>query len=114
MVDNRPPDQGPDQPPRVVRRIAVQMPVAEPRLVYGLLGVIVLIFLYSFSLSPVERNLFFSDWAKVNPAIRDGEYYRLFTSMFLHLNLTHILFNGYALYVLGRDVGRCSGPPGLR
>ena len=104
MVDNRPPDQGPDQPPRVVRRIAVQMPVAEPRLVYGLLGVIVLIFLYSFSLSPVERNLFFSDWAKVNPAIRDGEYYRLFTSMFLHLNLTHILFNGYALYVLGRDV----------
>lgn len=104
MVDNRPPDQGTDQPPRVVRRIAVQLPVAEPRLVYGLLGVIVLIFLYSFSLSPVERNLFFSDWAKVNPAIRDGEYYRLFTSMFLHLNLTHILFNGYALYVLGRDV----------
>jgi rhomboid protease GluP len=104
MAANHPPDQDPDQPPRGLRRIAVQMPVAEPRLMYALLAVIVLIFLYTFSLTPLERNLFFSDWAKVNPAIRDGEYYRLFTSMFLHLNLTHILFNGYALYVLGRDV----------
>jgi rhomboid protease GluP len=24
--------------------------------------------------------------------------------MFLHLNITHIVFNGYALYIIGRDV----------
>ncbi len=100
----------PPQPPGV-RRVAVRMTVAEPRLTYVLLGVIVLIFFYFFSLSAREQVLFLSDWAKINEMIREGEYYRLFTSMFLHLNLTHIIFNGYALFVLGRDVEALFGLP---
>jgi len=80
------------------------MPVAEPRLVYVLLAAIVLIFVYFMTLSGVQQNQFLTDWAKINDRIRAGEYYRLFTSMFLHLNLMHIVFNGYALYILGRDV----------
>jgi rhomboid protease GluP len=80
------------------------MPVAAPRLTYGLLAIIVALGMYTFSLPFDDRMLFFTDWAKINDLIRDGEYYRLVTSMFLHLNLTHLVFNGYALYVLGRDV----------
>jgi len=93
-----------------LRRVAVRMPLAAPRLTYVLLAVIVLIFMYFLSLSLEGQNEFLSQWAKVNELIREGEPYRLFTSMFLHLNLMHILFNGYALYVIGRDVEALFGP----
>jgi membrane associated rhomboid family serine protease len=99
------PDRSPQQrPPGGLRRIAVQMPVDEPRLTYALLAVIVLIHMYFFSLPLLQQVEFLTRWGKVNDLIREGEYYRLFTSMFLHLNLAHILFNGYALYAFGRDV----------
>jgi membrane associated rhomboid family serine protease len=35
------------------------------------------------------------------PAIADGEVYRIITSGFLHYGLLHLLFNMYALYILG-------------
>lgn len=97
-------DLRPAAPPPQPRRVAVQMPIAEPRLVYVLLAAIVLIFVYFMTLSAVQQNQFLTDWAKINDRIRGGEYYRLFSSMFLHLNLMHLVFNGYALYILGRDV----------
>src|SRR5688572_28961916 len=40
--------------------------------------------------------------AKFNPAIASGEYWRLLASAFLHLNLTHILFNMLGLLTFGR------------
>lgn len=106
MMHYTPPPPSEIQPPQPPpeRRIAVRMPVAGPQVTYTLLAIIVLIALYTFSLSIPQQNEFFDRWAKVNDAIRDGEYYRLFTSMFLHLDLMHIVFNGYALYLLGRDV----------
>ena len=34
-------------------------------------------------------------------AIADGQYWRLFTAMFLHAGLLHIAFNAYALWLFG-------------
>ena len=45
-----------------------------------------------------------TDYANYAPAIRTGEYYRLFTSMFLHGNLFHLGFNMYALYIIGSQL----------
>jgi membrane associated rhomboid family serine protease len=37
------------------------------------------------------------------PAIAlGGQYWRLFTAMFLHIGILHIAFNGYALWLFGR------------
>lgn len=36
--------------------------------------------------------------------IADGQYWRLFTAMFLHLGLLHIAFNAYALWLFGQMV----------
>lgn len=38
------------------------------------------------------------------PYIRDGEYYRLITSMFVHGDILHLGFNMYALYIIGKQV----------
>ena len=48
--------------------------------------------------------------ALYGPYVRKGEYYRLFTSMFLHFGIYHLLFNMYALSVLGPAVDYVCGP----
>lgn len=42
--------------------------------------------------------------------IAGGEYHRLFTSMFLHFGLIHLLMNMWALWVLGRTLEAALGP----
>ncbi len=99
-----PPNTPDDRPNAGIRRIAIRFPVAQPRLTYVLLGVNLLIFMYYFSLPQIDQLRFLIDYGKVNEAIVAGEYYRLFTAMFLHLDLSHMLLNGLALYIFGRDV----------
>ncbi len=36
--------------------------------------------------------------------VLNGEYYRLLTGMFLHANIIHLLFNMYALYIIGSQL----------
>lgn len=47
--------------------------------------------------------------AQYEPLIRKGQYYRLFTAMFLHFGFYHLLFNMYALSVLGPAVDYVCG-----
>lgn len=48
--------------------------------------------------------------AQATPLLEDGELWRLFTSMFLHIGLVHLLANMWALVIFGplfeRSVGR--------
>lgn len=43
----------------------------------------------------VERGLIYA------PAVAEGEWWRIFTSAFLHLGLLHLAFNMYALWLFG-------------
>ncbi|SBT52944.1 rhomboid family intramembrane serine protease [Micromonospora narathiwatensis] len=42
--------------------------------------------------------------------VADGEWYRLFTAMFLHFGLPHLLLNMWGLWVLGRTLEAVLGP----
>lgn len=42
--------------------------------------------------------------ANYAPLVKAGEYYRLITSAFLHIGLLHLIFNNYALYVIGSQI----------
>lgn len=42
--------------------------------------------------------------AEFNPYSLDGQWYRIFTHMFMHAGIVHIIFNMYALYSVGAEV----------
>jgi membrane associated rhomboid family serine protease len=44
-----------------------------------------------------------------NSAVADGEWWRIFTPVLLHGSITHILFNMWALWVLGPQIERSVG-----
>jgi membrane associated rhomboid family serine protease len=78
---------------------------ATPVVTYVLIAVNVL----AFVLQTVSVNLE-SQLALWSPAVADGDLYRLVTSAFLHYGLTHLLFNMWALYVVGPPLERWLGP----
>jgi rhomboid protease GluP len=43
------------------------------------------------------------------PAIQSGQYYRLVTAMFLHIGLSHLASNMYALFIIGSTLERVYG-----
>ena len=57
-----------------------------------------------------NRDVALKYGAQYQPFIRQGQYYRLFTAMFLHFGVYHLLFNMYALSVIGPAVDYVCGP----
>jgi len=47
--------------------------------------------------------------ANFRPLIAEGQVWRFFTSMFLHIGLTHLFFNAYALFIFGVEMERMFG-----
>lgn len=69
-------------------------------LTYGFIGVAVVIYVLGF----LSRNLdfeLFNRFALFNSRATAGEWYRMFTVTLLHGSTIHILFNMYALSILG-------------
>jgi rhomboid protease GluP len=84
--------------------------LAKPRWTYVLMTINLLVFVAMI----VYGQVVFNTWngpenlqvlvifgAKVNELIVRGEYWRLFTAMFIHIGVLHLLFNLYALYLFG-------------
>ena len=67
-----------------------------PVVTYVLIAINVIAFVVQKASPRVEAE--FVMWS---PAVADGELYRLLTSAFLHSGITHILFNMFALFVVG-------------
>jgi membrane associated rhomboid family serine protease len=47
---------------------------------------------------------------KANAAIERGQWWRFITPIFIHIGLLHLIFNSYALWMIGPQVERLYGP----
>lgn len=70
-----------------------------PYVSYTLIILNVLIYFISIILGKYDEVI--NTFCLYGPLVRLGDYYRLFTSMFLHADIIHLFFNCYALYVIG-------------
>lgn len=71
---------------------------------YTLIAINVLMFGLQTIAPGLERQLVL--WP---PAVADGQWWRLFTSAFLHYGIAHILFNMWALWVIGPSLEKWLG-----
>lgn len=77
----------------------------QPILTFLFLAIIVLVFLLQeLAGGSTNSEVLVQFGASYGPFILEGESWRLLSSMFVHIGLTHLLFNGFALYTIGRDV----------
>lgn len=76
--------------------------VKKPYITYALITINILIFIMC------HLNINFANQMIL---INNHEYYRIFTSFFTHYDIFHLLFNMYALYIIGAQIesfyGKC-------
>ena len=72
-----------------------------PYITYFLIAVNVIFYVVPMLLGSDVYQYIIDAYCIHGPSIRAGQYYRLLTGIFLHGNIVHLLFNCYALYVLG-------------
>lgn len=86
-----------------------------PTLTYTLIGACVMLFAAMFLVeganvltAPGEGVIY--DWGGLHgPSIRQGQWWRILSSAFLHIGLLHLIFNMYALGVFGSLLERLQG-----
>lgn len=80
---------------------------------YILIALNIIMFLISVYLSKsiieINPNVLEALGAKDNVLISEGQYYRLFTSMFLHSGIVHIGMNMYSLFMIGPLIEKSYG-----
>lgn len=86
---------------------------AQPRITYGLIALNVLVFavvaVQAQSLSNFDGSSVFNGSLLVPMVVAGGEWWRVVTSGFLHLSVTHIALNMLALYFIGLGLERVLG-----
>lgn len=77
-----------------------------PYVTYALIIINIIIFLlmYLFGNGSEDNATLIQFGALVSELVAQSEFYRLVTSLFLHVGLIHLSFNMYALYILGPQI----------
>jgi rhomboid protease GluP len=79
---------------------------------YILIGINILIFAAETMAGGTEnREIALKFGAQYTPYVKKGQWYRMFTSMFLHFGFIHLICNMYSLYNLGPALEQFFGIP---
>lgn len=90
------------------REYTIEFQTAKPAMTYYLIGINLVIWIIVYILGSYSL---LEGGAKLNSGIINGQYWRLFTPIFLHAGPTpiHVLVNCYSLFVLGQGIERIFG-----
>jgi rhomboid protease GluP len=125
-LNDQPFNPNPIQPSEVTpqsnppqQSIRVSLPQSAPYVTYAIIGVTVFVFvlqvlsIFVFGRDAQGADILEHYGALIGSAVHKGQLWRLITPILLHDNsfpFLHILFNMYALYVLGIGIERTFGP----
>ncbi len=78
----------------------------EPIVTYAIMGICVIIFALTYILGDgsTSNTTLINFGANFTSLTVNGDYYRLFTSMFLHIGFIHLFCNMYSLNIIGREI----------
>lgn len=82
---------------------------ASAPLTFGLLVAYGVVHLLGELTGGTTSSIVIIEGAQINDAVMAGQWWRVLTATMLHAGITHLLFNGYALYVLGPQLERGVG-----
>ena len=87
-------------------RAAEIFKMKDPIMTKFLIGLNILLFLlmYFACSGEITSSVLLDFGALFTPLVRDGEYFRLMTSAFAHVSVTHIIVNMYSLYIIGSQI----------
>ena len=121
QTPQQPPSNSGETPPQQRHPVTLHIPSVRPTVTYAILAINIGIFIIR-ALSPSLDEQFFLFGANhQSDVLLNGQFYRLFTSMFLHAsiygplgnialeNSLHLIFNCYILYQVGTSVERLFG-----
>jgi rhomboid protease GluP len=82
----------------------------RPLFTYLFLGVNIVIFLLmALAGGSTNEPTMLAFGVKSNPEIAQGQWWRFITPVFIHLGILHLLFNSYALWIVGPQVEKLYG-----
>lgn len=98
-------------PPPQPQAEYLPIPVGKPYITYVLLASIVIVWgLMELSGGSSNTQVLLAFGANAGwEILANGEVWRLFTSMFLHIGFMHLAFNAYALFIFGVEMERLYG-----
>ncbi len=78
----------------------------KPIVTYTIIAICAVIFLLTYILGdgPYDNLTLLKFGANLDILTKNGQFYRLLTCSFLHIGLLHLLFNMYALLVIGSQI----------
>ena len=82
----------------------------QPIVTYIIMAICIILFiLMELSGGSTNSQTLLKYGANLDVLVKNGEYYRLFTCIFLHIGIMHLLCNMYSLYIIGREVENLFG-----
>lgn len=83
----------------------------KPIITYSIIFICVLVFILMYVLGngSTDNYTLLLFGANLDALTKNGDYYRLLTSMFLHIGIMHLLCNMYSLYIIGKEVENVFG-----
>lgn len=78
----------------------------KPIITYGIMALCIVLFMamYLFGKGSSDIYTLLSFGANLDLLVKDGQIYRLFTCIFLHIGIWHLICNMYSLYMIGKEV----------